>query len=154
MTQRRIRPEERAAEHQRRTVRDELHDIIDRLVDDWPSIDQLAALALAHSSNSEGRSSDVSDPTLSAILTHTSDEAHQWLDDFRRFRVSARLLDGKRANMALAKAEPGRKNTIDKCALCGLPNPKMHRVDGEPYCATTCYYRVWRGRQHANVQTQ
>lgn len=38
----------------------------------------------------------------------------------------------------------GRINTVDICAECGQPAPKVHRIDGQPYCWSTCYQRVNR----------
>lgn len=141
------RREQRPMDHQRQAVRDELHGIVDRAVDDWEWIDSLSGSVRAGSGEGEGRTSkgDHADPTFDAYVV--GDEASKWLDRFRAFRVEARLMDAARAEMAPAKPKRGRENTVELCALCGLPAPKVRRVDGQPYCATSCFYRVWRTKE-------
>lgn len=153
MTSRQRRHAERAVEHQVQAVRDELHAIIDRCIDDWRSISHLAGMALERRGDSaKVTTSDVSDPTLAAVLTSSEDPAQRWLDELERFRSAARILDAHRHDLAPAAPQRGRINTVDVCVRCGQPNPKMHRIDGEPHCATTCYYAAYRERR-ANAQT-
>lgn len=134
-------------DHQRRAVRAELHGIVDRAVDDWEWIDSLSGSVRAVSGGGGSSSSDVSDPTLAAVLA--GDEAGRWLDRFRAMRVEARLLDAARAKMAPVdpkKVRRGRENTVEQCVRCQGPAPKVHRIDGHPYCATSCYYAEHRER--------
>lgn len=134
-------------DHQRSAVRAELHGIVDRVVDDWPWIDSLSGHVRAVSGGDGGTSSkgDHADPTLAAAMA--GDAARGWLDAFRDLRVRLRVLDAGRAKMAPAKARRGRENTVEICTLCSLPAPKVRRVDGLPYCATSCFYRVWRTKE-------
>jgi len=137
-------------DHQRSAVRAELHAIIDRAVDDWDWIDSLEGSLRAvgsgcdHGSGSRGGHSD---PTFDAA--ERGDAAGKWLDRFRAFRVECRLMDAARSHLAPPKAAPkrGRENTVDVCVRCALPNPKMHRIDGHPYCASSCYYAEHRERK-------
>ena len=144
------RRRQRATEHQIREIRAELHAIVDRCVDDWEAIGHLASMALSRGGDGEQvATSGMSDPTLSAVLAGEGDPARRWLEEFERFRASARLLDGHRAGLAPTQPKRERQNTVDVCARCGNPNPKMHRIDGEPHCATTCYHQVQRERRKA-----
>lgn len=144
---------DRALDHQREAVRAELHNTIDRAIDDWPAIQHLANMAINRRNDTANvTTSDISDPTLAAVLTAEADPARRWLDELNRLRLHARSLDAHRHELAVATPARGRENTIDVCTRCGQPNPKMHRIDGEPHCATTCYYAAYR-EQRANVQT-
>lgn len=133
----------RAVDGQRAAVRAELHAIVDRLVDDWPAIEHWSAFAVPMSGG-ERRGSSTSDPTGSMVVALSEDAAHQWLDRFEVLRREVRQLDGERAALRPAKATRGRANTVDVCARCRQPNPKMKRIDGQPHCATSCYFVVWR----------
>lgn len=129
-----------------------MHGIVDRLVDDWEWIDSLEGSLRAVGSGGDhgtGSKGGHSDPTPAAAMH--GDEAGSWLDRFRAFRVEARLVDGARAKMAPAKPKRGRENTVDKCVMCKQPAPKVHRIDGHPYCATTCYFKEWRARRAATA---
>ncbi len=141
------RRERKPMDHQRAAVRAELHAIVDRLVDDWDWIDSLEGSMRAVSANEGGPSSkgDHADPTYMAALA--GDMAGSWLDRFRSFRVEARLIDAAREKMRPAVPKRGRENTVDVCVRCHRPAPKVHRIDNQPYCATTCYYVVWRARR-------
>lgn len=134
-------------DHQRAEVRKELHGIVDRLVDDWKWIDSLSGHVRAVSG--EGGSSakgSHADPT--ALAAVKGDDAGKWLDAFRDVRVKLRLLDGARFKMApVLSVKKGRENTVDVCVRCQMPAPKVHRIDNQPFCATTCYYVEWRARR-------
>lgn len=133
-------------DHQRAAVRAELHLLVDRMVSDWLWIDSLAGSVRAGGGDGSRTSKgDHADPTWGAVVA--GDQAGQWLDRFRAFRVEARLLDAARAKMAPAVPKRGRENTVDVCVRCAKPAPKVHRIDGQPYCATSCYYVEWRSRR-------
>ena len=135
-------------DHQRAAVRAELHLIVDRLVNDWEWIDSLSGHVRAIGGGGEGGSSGKgshADPTLDAVLA--GDVAGKWLDGFRDIRVRLRVLDTQRAKMAPTPPKRGRENTVDVCVRCEKPAPKVHRIDGHPYCATTCYFKEWRARR-------
>lgn len=132
-------------DHQRAAVRQELHEIVDRIVDDWQWIDTLSSPIRAVAANEGGTSKGSHpDPTFDAV----GNRALAWLDRFRRFRVEARLVDAERAKMAPAKPKRKglRENTVEVCVRCQMPAPKVHRIDGQPYCATSCYYAEHRER--------
>jgi hypothetical protein len=52
--------------------------------------------------------------------------------------------DSRRGKLMPADGPTERENTVEICADCGEPAPKVKRVNGLPYHATSCYYRVWR----------
>lgn len=133
-------------DHQHQAVRAELLATVGRLVDDWPWVDSLAG-SLRAGGGPGGSKGGHADPTGQAAMV--GDEAARWLDRFRALRVEVRLMDGARAHMAPAttkerESKRGRGNDVEVCVKCGNPNPKMHRVDGKPYCASSCYYVLYR----------
>ena len=138
-------------------VRDELHAIVDRVVDDWRSILHLAEMALGKRGDGEMVStSNVSDPTLSAVLTGEADPARAWLDEFRRFRTAARVLDGHRAGLAPAPPQRGRENTVEVCDGCQLPAPTVKRLDDGKYHPGGCWWKAYNersGRRPAASET-
>ena len=134
----------RADERQRAAVRAELHATVDRVVDDWPTIDSLALMATT--ADTAGRSGNGhANPTMAAALTQSHHPAWLWLDAFRDLRVRLRVLDSQRAKLMPVRVLAGRRSEVEVCTECHLPAPKVRRIDGLPYCASSCYYRVWRG---------
>lgn len=168
---RRKRRGESPMAHHVAAVRAELHEYVDRWCDDWPAIDQWAGLAIKRSTEGERRGSGHSDPTGSAVVNMDEDPWNRWLERFRRFRLEARIMEGDRERLRPVsereKERLERIGAVEPCARCGIPNPKMHRIDGRPYCARAfvahglqgeaCYYLEWRerrrGRGAANEQT-
>lgn len=138
------RREGKPMDHQRAAVRAELHSIVDKLVDDWPWIDSLAGQVRAASGGRSAKG-DHADPTAAAGAY--GDPAARWLDRFRALRVEMRLMDGARANLAPATPKRGRANSVEVCELCKMPTVKVRRVDGLPYCPTSCFYKVWRTKE-------
>ena len=140
------RREGKPMDHQRAAVRAELHLLVDRMVDDWEWIDSLAGSVRAGGGDGTRASKgDHADPTWGAYVA--GDEAGNWLDRFRAFRVEARLIDAARDKMAPAKPKRGRQNAVETCELCNMPTVKVRRVDGLPYCPTSCFYKVWRTKE-------
>lgn len=132
---------------QRAAVRAELHGYVDRAVDDWPAIEAEAGDGIIRGSGVAVHTSEVSDPTGNAAVNRGHDPGQAWLAQFRAFQRDARYLDAKRAELAPAKPKRGRENDVRVCAMCKQPNPKMHVVDDKPYCASSCYYVLWRARR-------
>lgn len=155
--------------------------LTDDLIDDLirrsrePAVD-------AYSGGMGGRGNDVSNPTVAAVVrdaggrilddgTATPDVWAEPADpiladigDILGALAEAAgvlaIIPKRRAHIAKLGGVQGRVNTVELCAECGEPAPKVHRIDGQPYHATSCYYRVNRRRQglpevddDANVQT-
>lgn len=139
------RRESKPMDHQRAAVRAELHLIVDKLVDDWEWIGSLEGHVRASGGGGGSSKGDHGDPTPAAAMA--GDLAAQWLDQFRDLRVRLRMLDTARAKLSPAKPKRGRENTVDVCVRCQKPNPKIHRIDNQPYCATSCYYTEHRERK-------
>lgn len=150
--------------HQIAAVRAELHDYVDRWCDDWPAIDQWAAMAIRRAVDTQRRSNEHSDPTASAAMVLSEDPWSLWLERFRAFRVEARLVEAARERLRpVSEQERTRLEEAaqEPCARCGMVNPSMKRIDGRPYCKTAfvghgihgqaCYYLIWRERR-ATVQ--
>jgi hypothetical protein len=157
-------PYERRTTHEQRTnVRHELHDLIDLLIDTWPAIqEQAVQYGKGFSANTIGSDGGTTSSTssrtevLAAIHNDPSDLADTWLTDLTRAITGLRHLhariDSILPDHAEAEKMRGRINTVENCTLCEQPNPKMKRIDGLPYCATSCYFRVWRTKQTVSAQ--
>lgn len=153
-----MRPEQRASETQRDSVRKELHDQVDRLVDAWPVIErQSREMGRGYPSGSEGATGDGGSLVERVALSGAFDPAlasADWLAGFVEFRGHAKNLEGALRRVLPAdeaSVDRGRVNEVEVCAECGLPAVKVRRIDGVPYHATSCYFRVWRSRKDADV---
>ena len=135
-----------AADRQREEVRDELIAIIDRAIDSWAEIDALAQAELSRL-RGDGRGSGIADPTFSTLDAAMHGPANRWLDEFRALRLAGRALDTARAKVTKREGNTERVNTVERCTLCHEPAPKVKRIDGQPYCRDTCYFKVWRSRR-------
>ncbi len=140
------RRDRKPMDHQVVNVRVEMLATVGRLVDDWPWIDSLAG-HLRAASGGESSGGGHADPT--ALAAAAGDAAGDWLVEFSELRAMVRRLDGRRAALAPSLPKRGRVNTVEVCSLCSLPAPKVKRIDGQPYCASSCYYRAWRAGRPA-----
>ncbi len=125
----------------------------------------------AYTVGGAGRGNDVSNRTLAAVIRDAGGRVDEltgkgtpdlWREAHDPVREAMLDILGALAEAAgvleLAKKRReyvdgitdkafGRVNTVELCAECGEPAPKVHRIDGQPYCATTCYQRVNRRRR-------
>jgi len=109
-----------------------------------------------------GSRGTVSRPTENAAIADEHDPSRAAADLLRRILSTMTLTDGLWAEYvalatvvaAMSQAEKEslqkRQNAVELCAMCGLPAPEVHRVDGKPYHANTCYFVLWRANR---VQT-
>lgn len=95
---------------------------------------------------------DVARPTEAAALAPAVlDPVGNWIANLflilcDELKGHAIQIDDLRAKILEIKPS-GRTNQIDTCTACHQPNPHMHRIDGAPYCATSCYHRENRRRR-------
>lgn len=133
------RPDLRPNDHQRESVRAELHAIIDRAIDSWPTIERQAAeMGRGYPTGGQGSGGDSGSPTENQALNHRDDpalSASEWLVALIELRGQARLLESKRVRCLAQPQEAitGRINTVDTCSECGLPLVgKIKRLDNDP----------------------
>jgi hypothetical protein len=150
--------ERRTTHQQRESTRQELHHLIDGIIDNWEAVQHQAlemGKGFSRDTLGDGRSSGGIGTSRTETLADTrndpGDQAAQWITDLNTLIKETRSIYGRSCTVLpdhdTAEKMRGRVNTVDKCALCEQPNPKMKRVDGQPYCATSCYYKVWRSGQ-------
>lgn len=156
----------KVAGHHTKERRRVMHVLVDRAMDAWPMMDRWAAdMARGFPSSTLGdggsRSTggeDGKSTLVEAQALGDSDPAKQailWLEQLDK--VQAQLVELDRRRMAFLRATDAevasmqeRQNSVEICADCGGPAPDVHRIDGQPYCATSCYHRVRRARQKAS----
>lgn len=157
------RAELRANETQRETVRKELHDHVDALINAWGQLEQQAReMGRGYPSGGEGGGENQGTLVERVALSDAFDPAtaaSEWLAEFSEFRALGKNLYGKLKRVLPvdpSSVERGRVNTVDLCTECNLPAPKVKRLDGKPYhhpesgesCWWTAYNRT-RGRRGA-----
>lgn len=177
----RQRPEERADDRQRASVRKEGHDAWDFACDVWAEADRQAqqmGRGFPSATLGDGGSSGTGESTVERLSLEgyppavedaerdgepvRSDgarrtpndpgtKAAEWLAEFTEARAAITAL-AIRARKLLPEDRPKerRVNEVDVCRLCEMPAPKVRRVDGIPYCATSCFYKVWRSKERAS----
>lgn len=164
------RPDQRADQRQRDSVRSELHAIVDRLIDAWPALERHAR-TMTRGYPSTGLAAHGGTAELTTVerladahlFNHEADpaaDAHLALDALDQLRHDARHLDG-RVQQLLPRPTTHRmrptddadseSEPVDDCADCGDPIPRgqLRRIDGQPYHATSCFFRVWRSLRSA-----
>lgn len=150
------RPEHRADDRQRQSVRDELHDCVDRVVDAWPVLERQAkemGRGFPTQGDCAGPRGGAGSYVERVALEHAEDPAllaEEWLSALAEARAALVNLASK-ARWLLPvdpeSLERGRVNEVENCALCNEPiTGKTRRIDGQPYHPTSCYFRVWRSR--------
>lgn len=176
----RQRPEHRADDRQRAAVRASGHSAWDFACDVWAEADRQAAQmgrGFPAATLGDGGSSGNSDSVVERLglegyppaeedvpegeqvkpdgaRTTPRDpgvQAEEWLREFTEARAHLTVLADRARNL-LPEDRPreSRANTVDVCKLCDLPSPKVKRIDGIPYCANTCYFKVWRSKREAS----
>lgn len=154
-----MRPEQRASENQRDSVRAEGHAQWDRIMDAWSEIDrQSREMGRGYPSGGEGGGADGGsltervavgvcrceagriDPSKCACPSSTpfdpATAASDWLTHLQETRGHLKNLDGSLKRILPVDAttvERGRVNQVDLCTECDLPAPKVKRLDGKPY---------------------
>ncbi|HUR24019.1 MAG TPA: hypothetical protein VMZ73_09135 [Acidimicrobiales bacterium] len=172
------RPEQRADDRQRASVRKEGHDAWDFACDVWAEAERQAqqmGRGFPSATLGDGGSGGSSDsqverlslegypkadedadrdgePTLGDGFRKTPNDpgakASEWLSEFTEARTHLHALAIRaRKLLPMDRPKDARSNAIDVCNLCDLPAPKVRRIDGVPYCATTCFYKVWRSKR-------
>jgi hypothetical protein len=135
----------------------QLHQAVDVLVGAYWEAERIREEYAAGRSGI-GRSSGGawSDPTSAAAIDEREGpgrDAARIMVQIEAWRDTGLLAVGRweelaRATRTLTPAEAaaigGRTNTAEVCFACHKPNPRMHRVDGRPYCASSCYYVQYR----------
>lgn len=149
---RRRRPEHRANERQLDDVRAELHRAVDFAVDAYPTLNKQAReMGRGFPSGSMSYGGAGGSPVeAAAFADDPAGRANDWLAEFDETRGHLLRLAG--TARGLLPADPaelekarGRQNSVEVCAECGDPIPdKVRRIDGLPFHATSCYYRVRR----------
>lgn len=155
-------PENVATPEQRAVLRAELHDRIDQIIDNLPTVERFSremrggysANTLAGGSRTAAELTTVerladqpaNDPAVWAL-----EALAEWAETIGHIRNTARRFRGL---MPLSAAElasiqqRAHEADIPTCALCQLPIPdKVKRIDDQAFHASTCYYKVWRSRR-------
>ncbi len=122
----------------------------------------------AYSTGTQGRGNDVSNPTLATVIRDagwgdedtwptTPDPILTDIQDILAALAEAAgvvsIIPKRRAHITKLGGTQTRVNTVELCAECGEPAPKVKRIDGQPYCAGTCYQRVNRRRRYGAGDT-
>lgn len=152
------RSEQRADREQRARVAADLHKIVDRITNAWPYIEKQAAqYARGYKASTMGEPGVSADETTiveSLALNEPRDDPGWWAEQiFKGWQIL--IADARRIDDLLRMLTPmstkqwedefkGRRSTVEVCGLCDQPAPKVRRIDNVPYCASSCYYRVWR----------
>lgn len=158
-----MRPEQRATETQRESVRRELHDQVNAVCDAWAEVErQSKEMGRGFPSGGEGSTGDEGSLTERVALSTAFDPAlaaSEWLSHLAETRGHLKQLSGDLKRILPvdpSKVERGRVNSVDLCSECNEPAPKVKRLDGKPYhhpdsgesCWWTAYNRT-RGRRGA-----
>lgn len=160
------RPDQRADTRQQDNVRHELHTIIDRLIDAWPTLERHARdMTRGYpTTNLDGpggtsEHTTVERQVIADLVDHQTDpafDAHQALLGIDVIRLAARRLDGRVRNLLPRPTRETPTNVdeerrIAQCADCGewILRGDLRRIDGQPYHATSCFFRVWRSQRSA-----
>lgn len=147
-------PDQRPDGRQLEALRSELHAIVDAVIGSWPVVERQARdMGRGFPSQSDGPSGSggVSRPVERIALEERSDPgavAAEVLVELDEMVAMVRRMD-RRVRGCLpvpaASVERGRVSSVDACELCGEPIlEKAKRIDGLPYHASSCYFRVWR----------
>lgn len=142
---------------QRLQIRDDLHKIVNDVIDNWETIERQAQEMgrgyPASTLGGEGGSGDTTLVEAQALATiGPGEKATEWLAHLAEFIAHGRTLhDDMKKLLPMTDAEKRRAqqrhNTVEVCTKCGLPADKVRRIDGEPFHADSCYYRVWRANR-------
>lgn len=148
------RADRRADERQRESVRSELHGAVDSAVDSWPVLERQArdmGRGFPSQGDGPGGVGGHGDPVPRLALEDRVDPAvlaEAWLREFESWRRLGSVLASRARGLLPAdvgSVERGRVNSVEVCAECGDPiGDRVKRIDGNPYHASSCYFRVWR----------
>lgn len=107
------------------------------------------------------RGSDISRPTEAAAVANADAEPGErdmvgvWVNEVRalldHLAGAANDVSGK-VGLIEKAGSTERPNTVELCAECNEPAPKVKRLDGQPYHPETCWWKVYnriRGRRGA-----
>lgn len=150
----------KATDHQRKEDRKQMHKSLDDILDMREQVERQAKdMSRGYPSSSSGGGVSGGDKSASIVErivvgggTDLSADASDWLARWWRWRQdlyvlerTARSVLGDNIDKQRALAQQGeRVNVVDICTHCGMPAPQVRRIDGMPYCATTCYHSVRR----------
>lgn len=163
---------ERIDSARRRKIRAELHRAVDQACDAWSYIiDDAACRGWPSGASGTGRGggpivmveSETGDMVSVAVTSVEAAAFHRdpygaWLADWRHSRAGLiRSADGALALFSNApEAEQAKVNAVESCVVCGQEvgtgtAMKIHRVDGQPTCGSTCYYVMDRRARAAGT---
>ena len=158
----RTSPERRLDDRQQQVVREELHDLVDRVIDALPIIQRQErewGRGYPSSTTGGGGGGDSSSTERAALAEHDPATAcAEWIVAFSETRGHlVTLADRARRLMPLPESERRpkleRHNVVEVCAECGEPAPdRVKRLDGTAYHAERCFWQAYnrlRGRRGA-----